>query len=157
MNKIVHKLNIFEVLKNITKSNVTYWDTLDPTQQKAFVPLVVMRWLTGTDKFVQIHILNEIVNPFIFTLGKHPRLLYNLMCSAAHGNTNKYTWLKRNNNKNINFKISFNLLSEYLNCSKREVKELFQFYSNEDLLEIADDLGLQKNDIKKLKDELKKR
>lgn len=148
------KLDIFSILRNISNSNIDHWDTLSDEEQKAFQPLVVMRWLSSNTAY-EICMLSHLVNGYVFALDKHKKLLYQLMCISTIPNS-RYSWKKRES-KNLTFSKSIKLLAEYMNYSVKEAKLDFQFYTNDDMIEIANDLGYQKEFISVLKKELKVR
>lgn len=154
MESKTYKLDIFEVLNKISNSDIKYWNSLEEEQQKAFVPLVIMRWLSSNTPY-EIIFLNTILNRYVFELGKHKGLLYNLMSICTIPNS-KYTWIKRGA-KDVKFPKSTKILAEYLNYSIRETKDILQFYTNDDIIEICNEMGFQKDTISDLKKELKKR
>ena len=80
-----HKLDIFRILNNINKK-IDFYDTLTTEEQKSIQPLVLMKWLSGTSSMRQIAFLNEIVNPYIFTLSNHKKLLIWMLtiCGLEH-------------------------------------------------------------------------
>lgn len=149
-----YKLDIFEVLKKISNSDLKYWNSLEEEQQKAFAPLVIMRWLSSNTSS-EIVYLNHFVNKYVFDLGNHKELLYNLMSICTIPNS-RYKWIKRQA-KDIAFPKSTKMLAEYLDMSIRETKDVLQFYTNDDMIEICNEMGFQKDVLADLKKELKKR
>lgn len=150
-----YKLDIFETIRKINNSDLEYWNTLEEEQKKAFAPLVVMRWLSFNDPF-EIYMINHLVNKHIFVLGKHKQLLYNLMCISTGPRSGRHTFIKRLA-KDSKFPKSLKVLAEYLECSIREAKDNFQFYSNDDIIEIIQIQGHQKEFLAEIKRELKVR
>jgi hypothetical protein len=69
-----HKLDIFEVLKIIDGGDIYYYDTLSEEEQKSVSMYTLFHWMAGTDNSYQLQALESIVNPFIFSLSKHPKL-----------------------------------------------------------------------------------
>ena len=65
-----HKLDIFRVLDHTSRKDQKFYRELTDDEQKAYMPLVAMRWMTGTTDARQIYFLNELVNPFVFTFTK---------------------------------------------------------------------------------------
>ena len=149
-----YKLDIFDLLGrlNSAKSDDVY-AKLSDEEKKGFAPLVVMRWMSGTSDERQIMLLNEFVNPSVFTLGKHPHLLM-LLLQATSSKTNKrYQWLGiKSKKKNIE---AMKVVQEYYEMSMREVKLLNPFPPEAEVLKMAEELGWQKEDIAKLQKEYK--
>lgn len=149
-----YKLDIFELLNklNSAKSGDIYAQ-LSEDERKGFAPLVVMRWMSGTSDERQIMLLNEFVNPAVFSLGKHPHLLMQLLQVASSKTPKRYNWLSvKSKKKNVE---AMKVVAEFFDMSSREVRLLDPFPSDEEVLGMADALGWQKDDIKKLEKELK--
>ena len=66
------RLDIFGLLRNIDKQNVQYFRSLTTEERKAFAPVVIMQWMfclkEPSSNPLQQVLLNELVNPYIFTL-----------------------------------------------------------------------------------------
>lgn len=150
-------LDIFTVLNNISKKNVGYYDTLPENEQKELQPFVVMRWLTGTKDARQVYFLNEIVNRFAFELGSHKELLYKLLCVATSGQGQRYQWKKVASRKGAGLTLCVDVVKRYYNYNTSQALDALGILTNDDILDHAEDIGLQKEDIAKLKKELKKR
>lgn len=152
---MAYKLDIFDLLSKISNSKSgDIYATLSDDEKKGFAPLVVMRWLSGTSDEQQIILLNEFVNPKVFTLGKHPHLLMQLLQSSNSKTTKRYQWLGiKSKKKNVE---AMKVVQEYFNMSLREVKLLNPFPSETEVLEMAELIGWQKDEISKLKTEYKK-
>lgn len=148
------KLDIFDTLSKIDnpKSGNIY-SKLTDDEKKGFAPLVVMRWMTGTSDERQIILINNFVNPFVFSLGQHPELLMKLMQVSSSKVSRRYQWLPVKNKKR---KVeAWRAVAEYFDMTDREVGLIVPFPSNEEVLSMAEYLGWQKEDIKKLEKELK--
>lgn len=148
---MAHKLDIFKVLSDISSHNDVY-SKLTPEERKGFSPLVIMRWLSGTQDQEQILRLNHQVNPYVYTLAKHPHLLSKLLGNAATGKSRRYQWLGiKAGKKNAE---TIKVLSQYFDMSAREARQLLVPPTAE-LLSFAEQLGWSNEDIKKLSTELK--
>jgi hypothetical protein len=148
------KLDIFDVLRQINVSNQDVYSNLTEEEQKAFAPLVVMRWLSGANIDDQILYLNKFVNPYVFPLGKHPHLLMQLMQVCGVGKAVRCNWLKQSSSKKKKTEV-LKVLCQYYEMTPREVNKLDVLPSNEDIIEMAEHLGWQKAEIAKLKKEMK--
>ena len=143
------KLDIFELLSRIDKRNSgDIYSSLSEDEKKGFAPLVVMRWMSGTNSIDQILNLNENVNPYVFKLGKHPHLLMQLLQTASDKKSKRYTWLPMAKKSSEESKLK--IVAEYYNMSLREAK-LLPKIPDEDIISMAESLGYQKDEITKLK------
>lgn len=151
------KLDIFKVLGKISTKDRQFYSDLTEEEQKGFLPVVVMRWLSGTSNAKQIYFINELVNPFVFSLHKHPELLYYLMILCGPGKTQRYYWNKTASNKSNTVPTIVSIVRNYFGYNTTQALEALPLLSNDDILEYAEDLGIQKETLTKLKKELKSR
>ena len=152
-----HKFDIFDVLGKINKKNHTFFREMPKDQQNAIAPVVLMRWMSGTTDARQIFFLNEAVNPFVFPLANHKELLIDLMTVCAPGKFQKYKWHKSLNKRTTSTPIAVSVIRDYFDYSQREAQQSLPLLSNDDVLDYAEQLGYQKEEITKLKKELKTR
>lgn len=158
-----YKLDIFKLLGKISKDDKKYFDELSTEEQKAFVPRVVCQWLSGTSDKAQILGL-DYVNWYVDSLYKHPKLIYLLFCIAvnelADEKTNnrkrnsRYKWIKLLSREKGKQEIVKLIQKEY-GYSERDAIEVKDIFSDEDILELAKYHGYQKNEIAKIKKELR--
>lgn len=151
-----YKTDIFEVLGNLNKKNHQYYTGLTEEEQKSIAPLVLMRWLSGTSNPLQIVLLNEVVNPFVFSLQKHKTLLFDLMCVCTTGKFQKYNWLKANSARQPGRPLATAIICQYYGYSVTQAQEVLSLFTSDEIISIAEGLGKQKDEITKLKAELKK-
>ena len=149
-----HKLDIFRILNNINKK-IDFYDTLTTEEQKSIQPLVLMKWLSGTSSMRQIAFLNEIVNPYIFTLSNHKKLLIWMLTICGLEHTEKANWIK--NKKTSNISKSTKIVAEYFGYSMKKAYQIMHLLSDDDIISYATQLGTDKKDITILKRELKNR
>lgn len=149
-----YKLDIFDTLSKIdNKKTGNLYAKLSEDERKGFAPLIVMRWMSGTSDERQIMLLNEFVNPYVFPLVKHPELLMQLLQVSSSKMSRRYSWLGVKSKKKK--AEAWRVVAEYFDLSDRGVALIKPFPSDEEILSMADDLGLQKDEIKKLEKELK--
>jgi hypothetical protein len=148
------KLDIFKLLGMINDPNSgDIYSKLTEDEKKGFAPLVVMRWLSGTKDRAQIVALSNFANRYIFSLGKHPHLLMRLLqaCSSKTGGRN-YWLATKNGTKSA---LRNQVLMDYFEYTASEVRAMLVFPSEEQIVQMAEELGWQKDEITKLKKELK--
>jgi hypothetical protein len=148
------KLDIFDLLSKIDRGDLHIWDKLSEDERKGFAPLVVMRWMSGVTEARQIVYLNELINPLIFQLGKHPDLLMKLLAACSSKKQRRYFWLAASKKKAAK-KLEVQVLQEYYGYSERVAKQQLPLLDGEDILTMAEELGWQKDELAKLKKEIK--
>jgi hypothetical protein len=115
-----------------------------------------MRWLTGTSDPRQIYFLNELVNPHVFEF-RDKRLLYYLLTIAASGQHQRYKWKKPASRKGASLSTAVTVIKRFYDYTTKQAVDVLPILSNEQIMEHAEDLGLQKEEINQLRKELKTR
>lgn len=151
-----YSLNIFDVLKNIDKKNIEFFDSLTEEQRKDIKPFVLMRWLTGSNDPARIMKLNMAVNPYVFQLQNEHELMLRLLFACTDKKTQRYKYIKAQG-RTSGFPNTLSVIKEYYKYNNKEAKEALPLLTNDDILEYAAYLGRQKEDIDKIKKELNAR
>lgn len=149
------KLDIFQLLNQLSKNDVSGYHSLSEQEKKEVLPLIVMRWMSGTSDERQIIFLNELVNPFVFPFYKHKDLMVDLLAICGPGQSRRYTWNKALSKKKSSHPKAIEAIKEYFHYNTVDANEAFQLLSPDDILDYAHQLGWQADDISKLKKELK--
>lgn len=155
-------LNLFGALDAIQLKNKKYYRSLTPAQKKEFVPFIIMRWLSGSNNRNKIERLNGIVNILAegpgaardYIRGEHGALFYNLLICSMDGRREVNRWLKKNGGT-INRSKSLSVVMRFFSYGSREANDALKILSAEDIMDMAAQLGLQKDEIAELKKELK--
>ena len=155
MNPKEYKLDIFQVINQIDRKNSFFCSNLTEEEQKAFVPFVTMRWLTGTQNAYQVIVLNELVNPFAFSLATHKDLLYKLMTVCTSGKTQRYKWHKTTSKKTTNKPHTVSVVKDFYGYNTMDALEAIKLLDDDTILTMAEQLGWQKAEVSKLTAELK--
>lgn len=155
--KTSRKLDMFRVLDHISIKDINFYRNLPEEEQKAFVPLVTMRWFSGTSSARQVFFINELVNPNVFANHQHKELLYFLMTICAPGKKQRYFWNKTASKKSTSTPIAVSIIREYFGYSTLEAVDALPLLSNDNLMQYAEELGTQPDKITKLKKELRTR
>lgn len=150
-----YKFDIFEVLTQLTKKHIQFIDNLTDDEVKSISPLIMMRWLSGTTTKSQIYLLNEVANPLVFSLQKHPRLLLKVLMACTTQNSGRYQWIKRQPTTSSHKPNSIRVVMEYFGYSTRKATSAIEVLSKDQVLAMAEELGYQLPDIKKIQSEYK--
>ena len=150
MNK-KDEFDLFPALDSITAGDYAWFDKLSDSGKKAASPLVLMRWLAGTSDPAQIVRINTFVNPYVFQLGAEKSLLFKLLAASTTRSKKRYSWLKSPGSKNN--RLSIEVIKQYFDCSTREAQH-YTSVKPTDLVDMAEELGWDAEQVKKLKKEL---
>lgn len=151
------KLDLSTLLSAIDKRDYTFYKRLDPDAQKEFSPLVIMRFMSSAPDKNGMHefcllTINEFVNKDLFSLSKHPELVYMLLCLSGTGKNLFHKWIK-NTIKEKNNALWIRMFREMSDDLKDdEVKILRMKYTKKSIHDLALSLGKndkEANDIKK--------
>jgi hypothetical protein len=150
---MANTLDLFDTLNQLNKKNIDWFDELSLDEIKSIAPVVLMRWLSGTTNASQIIIINEILNPFVFTLANNKKLLWYLMCICTTGKHQKYNWSKINYG-NAAQSLAIKCIKRYYNYSTRHATQVLPLTSNENIIDMAEELGYDTTELNNLKKEL---
>lgn len=142
--------DLFAFLGKLSKRDMSAYSKLSPEGQKACAPFVLMRWMTGNTDAAQIVRINTFVNPYAFSLGGDKELLCKLLAAAATGTTGRNTWIKGPGSKSE--KLRLEVIKQFYDISSREAVD-YQI-DNQSVLEMAEQLGWDDEQCKKLKKEM---
>ena len=118
---------------------------------------MVQRWLSGTTDESQIIFLNELVNPFVFSLHNHKELIYQLMTICTNGKPSRYNYPKQKSSRKSNLATVIQAVSTFLGYSTRKAYDVLPLLTDDDILYYAGEIGMQSDEISKIKRELKTR
>lgn len=149
------KLDIFRVLAAADVKDRSFFENLTEEEVKAFAPFIVGRWMSGTSSAGQVYFLNELFNPFVFSLGNHKQLLWYLLTVCSSGKKQRYTWNALPGKKNTSKPNAVRVVKEYFKYSTTDATEVLSMLTRGDLLTMAEELGWQPDEISKLKKEVK--
>lgn len=149
-----YKLDIFRVLNDIDSGDLTMYSKFTADEKKGFPPLVIMRWMSGTSDQRQIITLNTFANRFVFPLGKHPELLAQMLSACSSKQQRRYSWMGIKSAKKKT--LAMQVVKEYCGYSSLEMRSISQLPPESEIIEMAESLGWQVDEIKKLKAEFKK-
>lgn len=149
------KVDIFDFLKRVDNSDLSYYDELSEQEKKSLSMVVAARWLACTKNKRQVVLANELVNPFVYKFAtKHRELLYRLMLISSSGTEKRYAWISKK--KTVSSRPnSVKAISQYYGISSDKAEGYLSMFSLEDVIDCADSLGYDEQTIKKIKNEYK--
>ena len=143
------KLPLKDILAAIDMGAMSVWDELSDDEKKQVSFYLLNRYVsvvTGKREAQELAIFktNEYYNKHFFTLQKHKKLLWQLLCLA--GNTKKiewHNWIGHKKKGSSNSKI-VKLLSElYPNKKQDEIELLAALNTKKEIIQLANDNGIQ--------------
>lgn len=149
---MTNEFDLFSGLASISKKNYTWYDDLSEAGKKSASPLVMARWMTGTSDQAQLVRINSFVNPYGFSLGQDKALLFRLLSAASTGKHVRYNWIKGPGGK-ANVKLKIEVIKQFYEVSTREAKLYLANISEDDIMEMSELLGWEKDEVAKLKKE----
>lgn len=154
MTKKTYKLDIFNTLGQINQKNTEFFQGLTEDEKKGFQPMVTMRWMSGTSSPLQVVLLNELVNPYVFSLPNHKDLLFKLMTLCSSGKQ-RNKWITRKDTDRVNCKHSIEVIKNHYGYSTQSAYDVLPLLNADTIISMAEDQGIQKDILTKLKAELK--
>lgn len=145
--------DLFQGLADLSKRDLRWYEGLSDEDQKAALPFVITRWMTGTSDQAQIVRINTFVNPYVFSLSTEKGLLFSLLAAAATGKSKRYTWLKAPGAKAAT-KLRLEVIKRYYDVSTREATGYADIIDADDIMMMAEECGLDKDELAKLKKEV---
>lgn len=145
--------DLFEGLAKLSSRDLQWYDRLSDEDKKAASPFVIARWMTGTSDQAQLVRINTFVNPYGFSLGQEKPLLFKLLAAAATGKSKRYKWMKAPGAKSAT-KLRLEVIKQYYEASTREALSYANTIEPEDILTMAEELGWEQDELKKLKKEV---
>lgn len=149
------KLDIFRVLAAADAKNAKFYSQLTEDERKEFQPFVVARWMSGTSNTGQLLMINEFLNPYLFTLTGHKELLWQLLTICNAGKSQRYKWFKLPGKRESGRPNAIKAVREYFKYSTREAVDALDILKRSEVIEIAEQLGWQPDDIAKIRREIK--
>lgn len=143
------KLPLKDILAAIDMGAMSVWDELSDDEKKQVSFYLLNRYVsvvTGKRETQELAIFktNEYYNKHFFTLQKHKKLLWQLLCLA--GNTKKiewHNWIGHKKKGSSNSKV-VKLLSElYPNKKQDEIELLAALNTKKEIIQLANDNGIQ--------------
>ena len=142
------KLRLSRVLAAIDQKDYDFYDRLDPGQQKQISPFLLNRYtsLVKGDSDLHAYYLmatNQRVNSNYFSLSKHPKLVWQLLCTCSPGMGKQFhQWVGHKKKKTNNGKIKQQLEVIYPNMKQDELDLISAITTEQELQEYNSDAGI---------------
>lgn len=140
---LTNKLPLNTVLAAIDKKDYGFYDTLTPEHQKQLAPFLLNRYVSlvkGSSELQAYYLMagNQRVNCTYFELARHPKLVWQLLCTVSPGmGTQFHQWVghkkKDKNTKDKNRKYVEQL---HPTAKRDELNMLVNMYTDKDIKEL---------------------
>jgi hypothetical protein len=121
------------------------WDSFNESDQKAFSPFIINRWLSMDEEFIEV--VNYFQKYAIGTL--EPREVYKWYSDFLPKGKRFNKYIKGKKAKKYDPEL-INMMCEYFQCSKLEAKENLSFISKEEVNQILEKYGVDPKKIKSI-------
>jgi len=121
------------------------WDSFDESDQKAFSPFIINRWLSMDEEFIEV--VNYFQKYAIGTL--EPKEVYKWYSDFLPRGKRFNKYIKSKNKKKYD-PVLVGVMCTHFECSKQQVGEYLELIHKEELKEILEMYGTDKNQIKRM-------
>tara|TARA_Y100001937_G_scaffold121700_1_gene180912 strand:+ start:762 stop:1202 length:441 start_codon:yes stop_codon:yes gene_type:complete len=139
-----NKLPLNTVLAAIDKKDYGFYDRLTPELQKQLSPFLLNRYVSlvkGSSELQAYYLMagNQRVNCTYFELAKHPKLVWQLLCTVSPGmGTQFHQWVgHKKKDKNNSSKRLKDVERFHPRAKNDELEMLANLYTDKELKEIA--------------------
>ena len=150
------KLSIANETAQLNKKNRLFFNELTDEERKKFSTFLMMKYSANVDGPADLQewylrASNERVNQNFFDLGHHPKLQWLLCTTVSPGmGQQRHFWLpSKKKNAKINTKVTKFLTKLYPTLKEDEIELLSLINSESDIKNLAVDMGMSDQDIKK--------
>lgn len=159
--KRTYKLDIMTVLEAADRGEKAFYNNLTEEEQKAFAPRVLIRWLsTVSDKSphaaYSILATNDLINLGMWSISKHPELIWLLMTVAGTGRKQYHQWIPQSKAASSTPRLDSLIQQIWPHTNSTEQSLLKRLKTAEEWMELARGAALDDKQLKELRDEFKK-
>ena len=156
-----YKLELSTVLAELDRGNKNFYNTLTPEEKKAYVPLILMRYMSSLgdqsrNKEYAIIATNDLVNIGFWQLSKYPDLQHLLLCVASLGSKQYHQWIPNKSKVSKTPAIDQFFIDLYPDINEQELAILKQTHDKDSFKQLLYDAGKSEAEIKTLMEEWKK-
>ncbi len=154
------KLDIFQLLRAVDQHKLDWFSKQPEDAQKEFAPPVVLRWGSTVEgaqtAAYMLWLVNERVNVHMYTLYKHPDLIFRLLASCGVGSPQKHLWIPMHKRKGGENKAIEFLATLYPEANDREAEMLMGKHDKKSFSNLLQECGIQPDEAKSLLKEYEK-
>ena len=156
-----YKLDLMTVLEAADRGRRDFYTNLTEEERKAFAPRVLIRWLstlndTNSNQTYAILAVNDLINLGLWSLGKHPELVWLLMTVAGTGKKQYHSWIPTRKSAGSTPRLDALIGAIWPHSNSMEQSILKNNHTAAQWLELAAGSGISDRELKELRDELKK-
>lgn len=133
------KSDLFGFLKKMNQEDYGYIDRMSDEEARDLAPFVLLMWANGAQgPNAHIHILltDMYCNPYVFSLGRHPKLLLKLFVAANGGIDNcRYQFVKSGPTKESK---DLYAICQFYDCGMTDARQIKRILSDEELKDIVE-------------------
>ena len=149
----MNKLPINDILAAIDMGALGVWDELSDEERKQISFYLLNRYVSSVKsnrdaQELAVFKTNEYYNKHFFTLQKHKKLLWQLLCLS--GNTKDimyHEWIGYKKKTGDNSKVTKYLMKMFPNMKTDEVELLARISTKKEIFALAADYGIDKKDV----------
>lgn len=140
-------LPLNKVLGALDRKDRKFWDKCTLEQQKKIAPFLLNRYMSIVKGSAELHAYylmatNQRVNVNYFALNKHPKLVWQLLCTVSPGMGNQFhQWIGNKKKKSNTSDIRKQLAVLYPNHKEDELDLLASMTTAKELKELAQASG----------------
>ena len=142
-------LKLNTIFAALDRKDMKFWDQCTPEQQKQITPFLLNRYMSIVKGSAELHAYylmatNQRVNVNYFALSKHPKLVWQLLCTVSPGMGNQFhQWVghKKKDGGSKSNEIRKKLAELYPNYKEDELDLLASITSKQELKELAEASG----------------
>lgn len=154
-------LELSKLLIELDSANKSYYNSLSPEEKKAYVPLVLMRYMSSLGSqspysAYAVLAVNDLVNVGFWQLNKHPELQHMLLCLTGIGSKQYRPWIPQKSKKSSTNAIDLFFKELYEGINEDELYILKHSYDKNTFKSLAMSAGKTDKEVKLLMDEWKK-
>jgi hypothetical protein len=142
------KLPLNTVLAALDRKDYDFYDQLDQEHKKQISPFLLNRYMSivkGDETISSYYLLstNQKVNITYFELAKHPKLIWQLLCSVSPGMGTKFhQWVGHKKKEKNTTKGRLSVLENmHPNMKRDELHQLADMYTDKEIKELQKQHG----------------
>lgn len=161
MAKKRYDLELSRVLYALDTGDRSFYASLTPEEQKAYVPLILMRWMSalGDQNRYQGYAIistNDIVNLRFWQLSKHPELQHLLLCLTGLKSKQYHLWINNKTKGSKTKAVDAFLRELHPGINRDELSILRNSHDKDSFKELCYAAGKSDQETKQLVEEFKK-